>query len=80
MILLAVISLLVGAVLAQRFKIMVLAPATAIVIVAAAYRLVDYFDCRRGGREHADWLHHRAWDPLCPRRGSFVGSVAIIQV
>ena len=35
MILLVIISLLVGAVLAQRFKIMVLVPATAILIVAA---------------------------------------------
>jgi hypothetical protein len=35
MILLAVISLLVGAVLAQRFKVMVLVPATAFVLITA---------------------------------------------
>ena len=35
MILLAVISLLVGAVLAQRFKVMVLVPATGFMLVAA---------------------------------------------
>jgi len=35
-ILLAVFSLLVGAVLAQRFKIMVLLPATALVLMTAA--------------------------------------------
>ena len=35
MLLLAMISLLVGAVLAQRFKIMILIPATGIMLVAA---------------------------------------------
>ena len=35
MILLGIISVLIGAVLAQRFKIMVLVPATATVLVAA---------------------------------------------
>ena len=36
MLLLAIISLLTGAVLAQRFKIMVLVPATALVLATAA--------------------------------------------